>query len=73
MPALQFTGWKAGFQVVAFVKFLMREAGWGLKEAKEAADDLLDGQPFYLVATSAEAASQLLVQAQRLGAVGKIV
>ncbi|UOQ70261.1 hypothetical protein [Hymenobacter cellulosilyticus] len=69
MVPVHFTGWEDGFQFVAFTRLLMT-AGYGLKEAKEAADQLYAGASLRVEVSSITAATELLWQAQRLGATG---
>jgi ribosomal protein L7/L12 len=39
---LTILGWREGFLKISFIKLLQRDAGFGLAEAKQATDEVLD-------------------------------
>lgn len=54
MPTLRITGTRRGFEKIAHTHYLREALGLGLRDAKAATDDVLEGTPFeFEVARSA--------------------
>ena len=73
MPTVRFEGWETGFQSIPFIRLLMAHTSWGLKEAKDATDQLRNGAPLYLVVPTAAGAQKLLTEGRALGAKGELL
>lgn len=73
MPTVRFEGWETGFQPIAFIRLLKEHTTWGLREAKDATDQLRAGAPLYLVVPTPGAAQQLLTEGRQLGAKGELL
>jgi ribosomal protein L7/L12 len=61
------SGWKIGFEKVAFTKLLRYELGYSLKTAKDTTDTILDGQSIS-IEVSEEEYQGLIRRIEALGA-----
>ena len=63
---LTIEGWREGFLKISFAKLLQREAGFGLAEAKQATDEVLDDKAI-LVRVPTDRRDGFIAEAKALG------
>jgi hypothetical protein len=66
------TGWSPGLRKISLSDLLRGDAGYSLKSAKSAVDQLLDNEPVSVDFPSREAAVSFLQRAVELGALGHL-
>jgi hypothetical protein len=64
---LKLIGWRVGFQTISFVHALREHCGYGLRDAKDVVDRLLDGEILVVNPTTDADRVALLEKAQLLG------
>ena len=69
MARLAITGWKTGLDKVELNRLLRQHAGLKLHEAKQAVDELLEGQTVTVECSDPASASSLCRAARAIGAV----
>jgi hypothetical protein len=67
MKTMTVSGWKTGFQKVAFTELLKHELGFSLSAAKAATDGVLDSQPLEINISEAKFEG-MLARLRELGA-----
>ena len=73
MASVEVSGWRPGFDKVAFTKLLKELGGFSLPDAKSTTDALLDGHTCRLTVTDAFAARALLERLSELSAIARII
>ena len=66
------TGWSPGLRKISLSDLLREDAGYSLKSAKSAVDQLLDNESVIVEFPSREAAGSFLQRAVGLGALGHL-
>jgi len=69
MTRVTIAGWKEGLNKVQLNHLLRRHAGYGLREAKRAVDQLLEGGSITFESPDPDSANEFCLSAEAIGAV----
>ena len=69
---VELTGWREGVLTISLIRLIMNDAHYGLRDAKQCVDDLLEGSAQQFVFATEDKASRFLEAASGLGAEGRL-
>ena len=69
LPKLLITGWQPGLQEVSAARLLVENTSYGLKEAKDCVDAVLEGSQATITVPDTAKAETLATQLRAIGAV----
>ena len=72
MSKVHITGWHPGLQKVTAIKYLVQDTPYGLKEAKDCIDKVVDGGQVTIPFASAAKAKALAAKLEGVGAVVRV-